>query len=1533
VVRRTAFVIVCLALGVLPGRVEAQNLISVPFTNGFLGTRGSSAGSSNAVKTFATLGISRVFFIQNSSTNTFELQGNDIPGTMRVIRTDGTTLDMPASANWRNSGGTTYLIGILPRPASPVTLTYSGGSVQITDGTSPGGSSLGGYVAAYAGATAVDGDAMSGNAAQSQVLGGLNSYLSTVVASRPAGPVTVNTLSTSNTTPTITGTATLAAGENLSVVVNNVQYTASTTPAVVRSSNNWSLALTSPLALGTYPVTATITNADGFTLSDATTDELAITGAGGTVTIGGSFTANGKTYDGTTTATGTTSGLTLVGVNSGHTVTIASVTLAFGSAAAGTGKTVTITGVTLGGADAGLYTVSLAGAPTATAAITAKALTIGGVTATSRTYDGTTAAALSGTPSYAGLASGESFTVSGTPSASFGTAAVGTGKSVTVTGYTAPNANYTVSQPTGLTANVTAKGATVGGSFTASDKTFDGTTAVTIATNALTVVGGVAGETLSLTGVTAAFADAAVGTGKTVSLSAATLGGATAANYTLSLAGAPTTTANITSAGGTVTIAGTFTANDKVYDGTTTAAGTTSGLTLSGVTAPDQVSIASVTLAFQSAAAGTGKTVVVTAVTLGGADAAHYTVSLAGAPTATAAVTPKALTIGGSFAAADKPYDGTTAATISTNALAPSGVVSGDAVTLAGVTVAFATPAVGTAKPVTITAAGLGGAAASNYTLGLAGAPSTTASITSVGGTVTIAGAFTASDKTYDGTTTAAGSTAGLTLAGVTAPDQVSIASVTLAFQSAAAGAGKTVVITGVTLGGADAARYAVSLAGAPTATAAVTPRALTIGGGFGAADKTFDGTAAATITTNALTLVGPVGGDAVSLTGVSAAFANATVGTAKPVALSAASLTGAAAGNYALSLAGAPTTTASITSAGGTVTIAGTFTASDKTYDGAAAAAGTTSGLTLAGVTAPDQVTIASVTLAFQSAAAGAGKTVTITGVTLGGADAARYTTSLAGAPTATATIAPKALAIGGVGAANKVYDGTTAATLTGTPSYTGLVAGESFPVAGTPAAHFATAAVGPNKPVTVAGYLAPNGNYTVAQPAGLTAGISPRPVSIGGQFSAADKVYDGSAAATISANGLTVVGLVSGEAVSLTGIGAAFASPEVGAGKAVTLTGATLGGPAAPNYALSLAGAPTTTASIVAASPPTAPRTVSTTAGDGSATVTWTIPEGAGCRAVTGFVVEYSGDGGRTWSRTTAAATATSATLAGLTNNVAYQVRVAAVNACGTGAFAVASSVVVPIGPTRDATGTPTTAAPGSASGTTGGVAQPVTTEVVQDTVIRVTGGDFSLRLRATDQPGNAIPIDSSRTLVLEHGGRARADGGGFAPSTVVSLFLVNAARQSALLGTAPVAADGTFSTAVPVADTLAAGSYTLQLIGIDRGAVRRSLSLGVDVEPPAAQLDLTSTPDQSSPAVGDTITITLTVTNTGRGAATDVVIPRAFHEPGFTIVRTTPVDGRYDASKQEWTIDRIDPGARARMLLTVVVLPPTAPQGATP
>jgi hypothetical protein len=82
-----------------------------------------------------------------------------------------------------------------------------------------------------------------------------------------------------------------------------------------------------------------------------------------------------------------------------------------------------------------------------------------------------------------------------------------------------------------------------------------------------------------------------------------------------------------------------------------------------------------------------------------------------------------------------------------------------------------------------------------------------------------------------------------------------------------------------------------------------------------------------------------------------------------------------------------------------------------------------------------------------------------------------------------------------------------------------------------------------------------------------------------------------------------------------------------------------------------------------------------------------------------------------------------------------------------------------------------------------------------------------------------------------------------------------------------------------------------------------------------------------------VGDTISITLTVTNVGRGPAIDVVIPRAFAEPGFRVVTATPQQGSYNASTGTWSIPRIEAGANAKLVFTVIVLPPTSSTGVTP
>ena len=58
----------------------SQNQLSVPFTNGFIGVKGSNSQQANTIKTYATLGIAKTFFIQNSaSASVFKLQGNYVP--------------------------------------------------------------------------------------------------------------------------------------------------------------------------------------------------------------------------------------------------------------------------------------------------------------------------------------------------------------------------------------------------------------------------------------------------------------------------------------------------------------------------------------------------------------------------------------------------------------------------------------------------------------------------------------------------------------------------------------------------------------------------------------------------------------------------------------------------------------------------------------------------------------------------------------------------------------------------------------------------------------------------------------------------------------------------------------------------------------------------------------------------------------------------------------------------------------------------------------------------------------------------------------------------------------------------------------------------------------------------------------------------------------------------------------------------------------------------------------------------------------
>jgi hypothetical protein len=91
--------------------------------------------------------------------------------------------------------------------------------------------------------------------------------------------------------------------------------------------------------------------------------------------------------------------------------------------------------------------------------------------------------------------------------------------------------------------------------------------------------------------------------------------------------------------------------------------------------------------------------------------------------------------------------------------------------------------------------------------------------------------------------------------------------------------------------------------------------------------------------------------------------------------------------------------------------------------------------------------------------------------------------------------SVGAKLLTISGLTAANKDVDGTTTATVTGTPTYVGLVNSQNFSVTGSVTWAFPDSAVGVDKNLTRTGsYGAPSENYTVTQPT-LTASIRALP------------------------------------------------------------------------------------------------------------------------------------------------------------------------------------------------------------------------------------------------------------------------------------------------------------------------------------------------------------------------------------------------------------------------------------------------------
>jgi len=253
--------------------------------------------------------------------------------------------------------------------------------------------------------------------------------------------------------------------------------------------------------------------------------------------------------------------------------------------------------------------------------------------------------------------------------------------------------------------------------------------------------------------------------------------------------------------------------------------------------------------------------------------------------------------------------------------------------------------------------------------------------------------------------------------------------------------------------------------------------------------------------------------------------------------------------------------------------TVIGSITATSRTYDGTTAA--TIATRTLSGVLGGDVVSLTGGTASFVNKNVGVGKTVTATGLSLSGADAGKYQLASTTAST-TASITGRALAVNAT-ATNKVYNGTTAATVSLSDN---RVAGDSLSASYT-SASFADKHVGAAKLVSVSGISLSGtdaGNYTFNNSASATASITARALVV--SATGVNKVYDATTTATVSLSD----NRVSGDNLTTAYAVATFVDKNVGVAKPVNVSGITLSGSDAGNYTFNATAS--TTASVTVAS-----------------------------------------------------------------------------------------------------------------------------------------------------------------------------------------------------------------------------------------------------------------------------------------------------------------------------------------------------------
>lgn len=208
--------------------------------------------------------------------------------------------------------------------------------------------------------------------------------------------------------------------------------------------------------------------------------------------------------------------------------------------------------------------------------------------------------------------------------------------------------------------------------------------------------------------------------------------------------------------------------------------------------------------------------------------------------------------------------------------------------------------------------------------------------------------------------------------------------------------------------------------------------------------------------------------------------------------------------------------------------------------------------------------------------------------------------------------TVNPKQITVleSSIHIADKVYDGTATATVTGTPSLKGVLDADKNSVSLVPGtAAFENKSVGANKAISFSNWSLSGGskdNYTLDMPA-MTASITAKDVTIQG-ITADERPYEeNNLTVTLSAASASISETIENDkvAIDMTNATGTMADANVGEDKPVTVTGVQLSGDDAGNY--NLTSQPTgVTVTITKAVGPAAPHSISVSSSDTTNEVT---------------------------------------------------------------------------------------------------------------------------------------------------------------------------------------------------------------------------------------------------------------------------------------------------------------------------------------